>query len=56
MKNKVLRGVLITIAIAGFAYGGFRLADYLTGTVRLKYSKIKVQKFSTPADETPLEE
>lgn len=56
MNKKGFKIALLVIAITGLAYAGFRFAETLTGTIRLKYSVIKMQEFKEAPEETPLEE
>ncbi len=47
--NKKVKITLVFIGLIGLSYGAWKLADYITGTIRLKYATYKVKKFEEPA-------
>lgn len=56
MKNKFIKISLIAVSIGALGFVGWRITEHLLGVVRLKYAVITIQKYDTPADETPIEE
>lgn len=55
-KNKIAKVLLILTGLAAISYGGFRAYEYFSGVIRLKYSKITKNTFSSPPIQEPLPE